>query len=214
MIYEMRTETLRPGAVPEYEQRFEEKLASREKHSKLGAFWHTVIGPLNQVIHVWPYEDLAHRARVRVEAAQEPGWPPQVDDLTMNVQAEVMSPAPFMKPLGNRQLGNIYEMRIYSYIPGGIPHVVQRWVRVHRIPGAVLTPGGCVVPRDGASQQVVPPLGLQGPGGARVPQRPVVEGPPLACADLRMAAQERVQNHGAGGFFSDALRAGGPGDSP
>ena len=127
MIYEMRTETLRPGAVPEYEQRFEEKLASREKHSKLGAFWHTVIGPLNQVIHVWPYEDLAHRARVRTEAAQEPGWPPQVDDLTLNVQVEVMSPAPFMKPLGNRQLGNIYEMRIYSYIPGGIPHVVQRW---------------------------------------------------------------------------------------
>ena len=78
LIYEMRTETLRPGAVPEYERRFGEKLPSRERHSKLGAFWHTVIGPLNQVIHVWPYEDLAHRAKVRAEAAHEPGWPPQV----------------------------------------------------------------------------------------------------------------------------------------
>jgi hypothetical protein len=33
------------------------RLPLREKHSKLGAFWHTEFGPLNQVIHVYPYED-------------------------------------------------------------------------------------------------------------------------------------------------------------
>jgi hypothetical protein len=49
MIYEVRTYTLRPGgAVAAFEERFAKRLPLREKHSKLGAFWHTEFGPLNQ----------------------------------------------------------------------------------------------------------------------------------------------------------------------
>ena len=77
MIYEMRTYTMRPGGVPEFEERFAERKPYREKHSALGAFWRTEFGPLNQVIHVWPYEDLSHRDRVRDEARQAGAWPPQ-----------------------------------------------------------------------------------------------------------------------------------------
>ena len=50
MLYEVRTYTLRPGTVAEFEERFAKRLPLREKHSKLGAFWHTEFGPLNQVI--------------------------------------------------------------------------------------------------------------------------------------------------------------------
>src|SRR5437870_445001 len=72
MIYEVRTYTLRPGgAVAEFEARFAKRLPLREKHSKLGAFWHTEFGPLNQVIHVYPYEDLQQRAAVRAALAQD-----------------------------------------------------------------------------------------------------------------------------------------------
>ena len=39
MIYEVRTYTLRPGTVAEFEERYAKRLPSREKHSKLGAFW-------------------------------------------------------------------------------------------------------------------------------------------------------------------------------
>ena len=56
MFYEVRTYTLRPGTVAEFEERFAKRLPLREKHSKLGAFWHTEVGPLNQVIHVYPYD--------------------------------------------------------------------------------------------------------------------------------------------------------------
>ena len=38
MIYEVRTYTLRTGAVPEFEERYEKRLPARLKHSKLGAF--------------------------------------------------------------------------------------------------------------------------------------------------------------------------------
>ena len=48
MIYEMRTYTLRPGAVGEFEARFAKRKPLREKHSKLGAFWHTELGTLNR----------------------------------------------------------------------------------------------------------------------------------------------------------------------
>jgi len=35
MIYEVRTYTLRPGAVAEFEERFAKRLPLREKHSKI-----------------------------------------------------------------------------------------------------------------------------------------------------------------------------------
>ena len=60
MLYEVRTYTLRPGTTTEFEERFAKRLPLREKHSKLGAFWHTEFGPLNQVIHVYAYDDLGH----------------------------------------------------------------------------------------------------------------------------------------------------------
>ena len=71
MIYEVRTYTFRPGTVAEFEERFAKRLPLREKHSKLGAFWHTEFGPLNQVIHVYAYDDLGHRTRVRAAMAQD-----------------------------------------------------------------------------------------------------------------------------------------------
>jgi hypothetical protein len=53
MIIEMRTYTLQPGTLAEVEKRFGASLPGREKHSKLAAFWHTEVGQLNQIIHVW-----------------------------------------------------------------------------------------------------------------------------------------------------------------
>jgi hypothetical protein len=128
MIYEIRTYTLKPGTVPEFEARFEEALPSRQKHSELAAFWHTEAGPLNQVLHVWPYEDLKQRTEVRARAGQEPGWPPKVGEFLVSMNSEIFVPPPFSPKLGGGQkLGNIYEMRIYQYQPGTIPTVIERW---------------------------------------------------------------------------------------
>ncbi|MEE9202854.1 MAG: NIPSNAP family protein [Dehalococcoidia bacterium] len=95
MIYEMRTYTLKPNCVNEFEKRFAEALPHREKYSKLAAFWHTEIGPLNQVIHLWPYEDLNERTRLRAEAAKDPHWPPKVHDLIETMETKILIPAAF-----------------------------------------------------------------------------------------------------------------------
>jgi heme-degrading monooxygenase HmoA len=38
MLYEVRTYTLQPGTVAEFESRFAKRHPLREKHSQLGAF--------------------------------------------------------------------------------------------------------------------------------------------------------------------------------
>jgi hypothetical protein len=131
MIYEVRTYTLRPGTLAEFEDRYEKRLPSRERHSKLGAFWHTEFGPLNQVVHVYPYDDLQHRTRVRAAMAAdaERNALPGGQDLIAEQQAEIAIPAPFMRPLGSRNYGsgNVYEMRTYTYAAGDLPKVLDAW---------------------------------------------------------------------------------------
>jgi hypothetical protein len=127
MIIEMRTYTLKPGSIPTFEERFGQALKVREKFSKLGAFWHSEVGPLNQVIHVWPYDSFEHRTKVRAEAAKADGWPPNTREFVVSQKSEVFLPAPFSPPLEPRQLGNIYEIRSYDYAAGAIPGVIDRW---------------------------------------------------------------------------------------
>ena len=127
MIYEVRSYMLKPGTVADCEQRFAEAIPYREKYSPLGAFWHTEIGPLNQIIHVWPYENLQQRTEIRAQAMKDPHWPPKILDMVESMESEIFIPAPFMQPLGKRKLGNVYEMRTYMYKPGSMPEVLARW---------------------------------------------------------------------------------------
>ncbi len=129
MIYELRTYTLKPGSVAEFEERFAQRKPLREKHSKLGGFWHTEFGPLNQVVHIWPYENLQHRQDVRDAMAQDPDLRQlRGSDLIVQQESEIYIPAPFMRPLGGDQaLGNIYEMRSYTFLPGAIPGLIESW---------------------------------------------------------------------------------------
>lgn len=131
MIYEVRTYTLQPGKVAAFEDWFAKRHPLREKHSKLGAFWHTELGTLNQVIHCWPYEDLQHRMAVRDAMAKDTALQQIAGgrELMVAMESEIMTPAPFMRPLGSTSYGtgNVYEMRIYTHAPGNIPAVIKGW---------------------------------------------------------------------------------------
>ena len=128
MIYEVRTYDLKPGAIPQAEEAFAEGLPYREKYGPIAAFWHTEIGPLNQIIHVWGYESLEERESVRAAAGMDPNWPPKITPGNiLNMNSEIWNPAPFMNPMGGDQaLGGIYEMRTYTYEPGSIPELLKR----------------------------------------------------------------------------------------
>ena len=67
MIYEVRSYRLKPRTQPEFIKVFGEAYEKRKEVSPLAAFFYTEIGPLNEVIHIWPYEDTAARDRARAE---------------------------------------------------------------------------------------------------------------------------------------------------
>jgi hypothetical protein len=127
MIIEVRTYTLKPGTLAEVEKRWAEKLPAREKLSKLAAFWHTEVGPLNEITHVWTYDNLEHRTAIRAEAIRSGVWPPQTSEFITTMQSEVFLPAPFSPPLEPRTVGPVFEIRAYTLAPGGIPGMIERW---------------------------------------------------------------------------------------
>jgi hypothetical protein len=127
MIIEMRTYTLKPGSIAEVEKRFGEALPVREKHSKLAAFWHSEVGALNQIIHVWAYDNFQHRADVRAAAQKEEGWPPPIREFVTDQHSEVFIPAAFSPPLTPRQIGPLFEIRQYTLAAGQIPGLIERW---------------------------------------------------------------------------------------
>ena len=127
MIIEFRTYLLKPGTVPNFMQRFEEGLAARQQFSPLGGIWHSEVGTLNQVVHVWPYESFEERERIGQEARKTGKWPPKTHEFILFQDSKIVLPAPFSPPLEARMLGNIYEIRIYTYKPGTMPTVLERF---------------------------------------------------------------------------------------
>src|SRR5271154_1743974 len=99
MIIEVRTYALKPGSLAEVEKRWAEALPAREKLSKLAAFWHTEVGPLNEITHVWTYDSFDHRTEIRAEAIRSRVWPPKTGEFIPTMQSEIFLPAPFSPPL-------------------------------------------------------------------------------------------------------------------
>jgi len=127
MIVEMRTYDLQPGTAAEYAKHYEAGLAHRQKFSPLGGFFTTEFGPLNRIIHMWPYENLQERDKIRAEAASPGQWPPHGEELIITQESKIITPAPFSPPLRAAKLGNVYEIRTYTIKPGQMANVVKAW---------------------------------------------------------------------------------------
>lgn len=132
MLYDFRTYTCKPGGgAAEFVKRFNEHYEVRAAYSKLGALFTTEVGPLNQVIHIWPYKDPVHMDQVRQESAKDTSgrWPPKGDDVLVNMETELVMSAPFMEEWTGepRHLGNVYELRTYTFVPGVMGEVMKRW---------------------------------------------------------------------------------------
>lgn len=127
MIYEMRTYDLKPRSQPEFVKRFGEAYEKRRQLSELAAFWTTEIGPLNQVIHVWPYKDLNERTSIRAAAIASGNWPPRNAELIVNMRSEIMLPWPDSPLLPKGEHGPYFEMRTYTLNPGDQPKVRKAW---------------------------------------------------------------------------------------
>ena len=127
MIYEIRTYQIAPGSLAEVEKRFGDAYQYRKKYSELTAFLHTEVGPLNEIVHIWGYKDLADRARVRGESSKEANWPPKIQEFIVKMNSEVLVPFPFLPEILPGKLGPVFELRYYNIKPGTLPDLMKRW---------------------------------------------------------------------------------------
>jgi hypothetical protein len=127
VIYEIRTYRIAPRSLPEVERIFGEAYDHRRKYSELTAFWHTEIGPLNEIVHVWGYRDLAERARIRAEAAKDPHWPPKIREYIRAMRSEIVVPFSFLPDVRSGKVGPIFELRYYTLSPGALPDIAKSW---------------------------------------------------------------------------------------
>ncbi|NKB49173.1 MAG: NIPSNAP family protein [Alphaproteobacteria bacterium] len=134
MIYEMRTYTSVAGGIPTILKANEEvgRPVRGDDYGKLEGYWYTDIGPLNQVMHLWSYTDMAERDRLRKELGANEAWTKEYIPLIrpliakqelrfMEAKREFTAPA---------EGGNFYEFRNYRVKPGTAGQWMERFVGV------------------------------------------------------------------------------------
>ena len=99
MVYEMRMYTLRPGKISQFEEMIEQEgLPIISKYSKLVGWWSTEIGTLNEVVHIWAYEDMNHRTRARAAQLKDPQFmrfKRKAIELIVSQRNNILTPASF-----------------------------------------------------------------------------------------------------------------------
>jgi hypothetical protein len=98
MIVEKRTYTTYPGKVAEYLKLYKaEGLAIQTRIlPKLVGYYYSELGELNQIIHMWGYEDLNERERKRKELFADAGWQSyiaKVRPLIVRQESQILIPA-------------------------------------------------------------------------------------------------------------------------
>ena len=117
MIYDVRTYNLRPHTVPEAEQRLGKSLLDSTRN--LAASFHTEIGPLNQIVQIWKFDELADRERVPAACG--------IDDLVIDERSDLFAPFAISPELTPRKVGPFFEMRTYTYASGDLPKMITAW---------------------------------------------------------------------------------------
>ena len=100
MIVEERTYTLKPGTVHvDYEDYNPRGLAIQTRIlGNLIGYFHTEIGELNRVVHLWGYDSLAEREKRRKALFEDKDWLEylaQSPDMVVAMESRILVPAPF-----------------------------------------------------------------------------------------------------------------------
>ena len=123
MIHELRMYTLKPGKMPEYmnHARTIGRPARGNNYGVNHGYWTTEFGSLNQLWHLWSYESLDERARLRGELAKNEAWSkeylPRIRPLLERQDIRLIQPMKDVTP--PMAEGGVYEMRIYRTVVGG-----------------------------------------------------------------------------------------------
>ena len=129
MIYELRTYSVAGGQLGTVVKNSAEigRAARGDDYGKLEGYWTTEIGQLGQVVHLWSYESLDERRRLRAALMENRAWVedylPVMRPLVLRQDIRLMEAfLPFKAP---EEAGNVYELRCYRTQVGR----VREWAR-------------------------------------------------------------------------------------
>lgn len=101
MIIDHRTYTLKANVVPAYLKLYEEQglpLQTLHLGPPLG-WYYSEIGELNQIIHLWQYNDYADRQARRANMLADPKWAAFIEvasPFIVKMVNKIVIPAPFL----------------------------------------------------------------------------------------------------------------------
>uniref|UniRef100_A0ABM0ME40 Protein NipSnap homolog 3A-like n=1 Tax=Saccoglossus kowalevskii TaxID=10224 RepID=A0ABM0ME40_SACKO len=72
--YELRTYKIQPAKLQDFMKLSIDKINLRFNHSKGIGYWMADIGGLNEAVHIWEYDNFAHRTKVRKQMSEDPSW--------------------------------------------------------------------------------------------------------------------------------------------
>ena len=106
MIVDERTYTTKIGKIKEYLELYERKgLAVQTRIlGHMVGYFHTEVGPLNQIVHLWAYDNFEERTRRRAQLMADPEWMEYVKEMRPLLEKQenkILIPAPF-SPLGGK----------------------------------------------------------------------------------------------------------------
>src|SRR5258708_30852729 len=115
MVYELRCYPLTPGKMPEY-LKAAETIGRPARGNNFGVnhgYWTAEFGALNQIWHLWKYDSLNDRERLRGELMKNKDWTgkyvPTIRPLIQRQDLRVMNPAVDINP-SDATTGNFYEL--------------------------------------------------------------------------------------------------------
>ena len=100
MIVNIRTYTLVPRMMPKYLKLFEElALPAMQRHGlELMGYYTSVVGPQNQLVHLWRYDSMADMETKRAARNEDPDWlafQQQTEGLVLMQDDKIMKPTAF-----------------------------------------------------------------------------------------------------------------------
>jgi hypothetical protein len=124
MIYELRTYTTKPGQALVHVNNSGSlgREIRGDDYGKLVGHWVTEIGPLNQSMHMWEYNDLNERAEKRAALAKLDRWQNEYRPANGGViiRQDIRLMNAVIGPKAPEGGGNVYEFRNYRLKTGAI----------------------------------------------------------------------------------------------
>lgn len=132
MYYELATMTLPFGTAAQAALNVQAFAAAPEAQGELLGCWFTDIGPLNQMIVLRGFADLA-RLQAERERTQQSANPFGCGAVLQSLEQHSYQGFPWMKPvrpsLESGITGPVYEIRTYGIKPGGVQPTIALWAQ-------------------------------------------------------------------------------------